>query len=157
MLARLQKIANTNAYKAVCVSAVTSGLAYLPLYDFVYSALLMVCYGVAIRFINNSLIRLAFFILFIYSLLDYIAAVFYAVTFKEQYFQFQLTLFEMYSTIFYVTIALILAGLATGKRGGHIKRNISKRVALYRFNLFDRVRLQFIRMDSGDNKRANAR
>ncbi len=137
--------------------AVSSCLSLLPLYDFVYNALLMVCYGVAIRFINNSFIRIAFFILFIYSLLDYIAAVFYAVTFKEQYYQFQLTLFEMYSTIFYVTIALIIAGLATGKRGGHIKRNISKRVALYRFNLFSRVRLQFIQLDSRDNKRANAR
>lgn len=157
MLARLQTIANTNAFKAVCISAITSGLAYLPLYDFVYSALLMICYGVAIRFINSSFIRLAFFILFIYSLLDYIAAVFYAVTFKEQYYQFQLTLFEMYSTLFYVTIALILAGLATGKRGGHIKRNISKRIALYRFNLSGWVRLQFVRLDSRDNKRANAR
>lgn len=147
----------SNAGKTAIILLIANCLAYLPLYDVVYNSSILFLCAVAIRFINNSFIRLAFFILFIYSLLDYIAAVFYAVTFNEQYYQFQLTMFGMYQTVFYVTIALILAGLATGKRGGHIKRNISERVALYRFNLFSGVRLQFVRLGTRDNKRANAR
>ena len=133
----LRRIINNPEFKKVCLLLIPCQLAkYLPIEYLFYNALILFLCAISIILIKSALVRFSFFLLFLHSLADHVAATMYAASGDEIYYQLQLMLFDFYQYLFYGTLCIIFAGLAKGNSGGRHERSNNQR-----FNLF---RLRFL-------------
>ena len=138
----LERIINNPEFKKVCLLLIPCQLAkYLPIEYLLYNALILFLCALSIILIKSALVRFSFFLLFLYSLSDHVAATMYAASGDEIYYQLQIMLFDFYTFLFYGTLCLIFAGLAKGNSGGRHERNYNKRFDLFRLRFLAGARV----------------
>ena len=137
-----KRIINNPESIKVCLLLIPCQLAqYLPIDYLLYNALILFLCALSIISLKSALVRLSFFLLFLYSLADHVTATMYAASGKDIYYDLQLMLFDFYAYLFYGTLALIFAGLAKGNSGGRHERSNNKRFNLFRLRLLAGARV----------------
>ena len=134
---------------------ITSLYQYLNIDHFLYNTILLVTYLIYFYYQKNILIKSATSILIIYSLIAFFFDTADIIFYTDFTWQLIISWADLYDYAYYITIALILAGLANDNQGGFRNNSSSNNLFFSDSNSasFKRVRSEFGQVNKNNTER----